>query len=377
MSTEQGVRALVAALDSAGDLPAGFGPLLERVPREKFIPDRIWVDPVPIDRATDPERWHRAVYSDTSIVTQFDNGRTCWPEVGDRPTCSASMPSVVAGMLDALDVHPGHTVLEIGTGTGYNAALLSELVGPDGSVVTLDIDHGIAEQARARLTADPGFPNVRTLTSDATNGASGHDPFDRTISTMAVPLGRIPLAWIAQSAIGGLVLTPVRADLTNGPLILFTADENTATGITLPMGVAFMESRTDRTPRPPRTPRHDHGPVDETTSDVDSLPMLDDPSSRWALAVAMPSCRYDIDYEGGKPVRAWLHDPLTGSHTTITKDGTDRCYIRQSGPRHLWDEAEIAYRWWDTTGRPHITDWQWTITPEGQHTRPRSGATKR
>jgi predicted methyltransferase len=55
-----------------------------------------------------------------------------WPQVGDRPICSASMPSVVLGMLDALDVQPGQSVLEIGTGTGFNAVLLAELVGPTG-----------------------------------------------------------------------------------------------------------------------------------------------------------------------------------------------------------------------------------------------------
>jgi hypothetical protein len=77
-------RALtVAELESAGDLAAGFGPLLRAVPREWFVPERIWVDREPIDRGGEAGRWARAVYGDCSVVTQFDDGRTRWPAVAD------------------------------------------------------------------------------------------------------------------------------------------------------------------------------------------------------------------------------------------------------------------------------------------------------
>lgn len=115
--------ALVDELGSAGNLPAGFGPLLQAVARERFISDHIWVDREPIDRVSQPDKWLRAVYSNSSLVTQFDDGRTRWPDVGEMPTCSASMPSTVVGMLHELDVRKGHSVLEIGTGTGFGAAL--------------------------------------------------------------------------------------------------------------------------------------------------------------------------------------------------------------------------------------------------------------
>jgi len=118
-----------AKLDATGDLPPGAGAVLRRVPREWFVPDRSWAPDGeryrPIDRAVDPEAWLAAVYRNAPIVTQFDDGQVPWPLVGDRPACSASMPSVVLGMLSALDVQPGQSVLEIGTGTGFNAALLA------------------------------------------------------------------------------------------------------------------------------------------------------------------------------------------------------------------------------------------------------------
>lgn len=109
---------VIEELDSAGDLPAGFGPVFHAVAREMFIPARMWVNADgeyrPIDRATQPDTWLSHVYSNRSIVTQFNDGQTKWPEAGTLPTSSASMPSVVAAMLSYLDVHPGHGVLEIG-----------------------------------------------------------------------------------------------------------------------------------------------------------------------------------------------------------------------------------------------------------------------
>ena len=95
--------------------------------REWFIPERTWrtrprggeqAQCVALDRATDPDRWLSAVRSDRVIVTQFDDGASTWPRVGRRPSCSCSMPSLVAGMLEALDVRDGCNVLEVGTGTG-------------------------------------------------------------------------------------------------------------------------------------------------------------------------------------------------------------------------------------------------------------------
>ncbi|HVQ95294.1 MAG TPA: methyltransferase domain-containing protein [Mycobacteriales bacterium] len=84
-------------------------------------------------------------YADEAIVTK-------WAADG-RPLSSSSQPAIMALMLEQLDVRPGHRVLEIGAGTGYNAALLAELVGPSGQVLTIDVDPELADQARAHLAA--------------------------------------------------------------------------------------------------------------------------------------------------------------------------------------------------------------------------------
>lgn len=108
-----------------------------------FVPHRAWFDdeagvPRPIEYGTD--EWAQAVYHcDELVVTQLDEGRVAWPGVSRVVTSSASQPSVVLRMLAALDVRPGHTVWEIGTGTGYNAALLGARLG-DENVTTIEID---------------------------------------------------------------------------------------------------------------------------------------------------------------------------------------------------------------------------------------------
>jgi protein-L-isoaspartate O-methyltransferase len=350
--------ALVKELDSAGDLPAGFGPLLESVPRELFIPVRIWVGGAPIDRATEPARWLAAVYGDNSIVTQFDDGQTRWPEVGRIPTSSASMPSVVVGMLAALGVSAGQAVLEVGTGTGYNAALLARLVGESGRVTTIEVDDGIAGAARESL-ARAGFGRVRTVVGDGASAACGG--VDRVIATMSVHLGRVPCAWVARTKPGGRIVTPVRAELASGPLVEFTVHgDGTATGRTLPMGVGFMESRLQRTGEAPEQDWERDG-TQESITTVEPRRVLEVPSPRWAVAVAVPSCRYGIEGE-----LVWLSDPVSGAWASAVPAGRGRFLVRQNGIRRLWDEVEIAYRWWCARGEPFITEWRWTITPDRQ-----------
>ncbi|HET9257082.1 MAG TPA: hypothetical protein VFO16_18055 [Pseudonocardiaceae bacterium] len=119
----------------SGKIPTAWAASFCAVDRAMFIPPRIWTyndrdEPQPLDRDADPQRWRQVVYSDTAIMTQFDNGTTAWPDTtGVLPTSSASQPSLVMDMLTSLDVRNGHRVLEIGTGTGYTAALLTARLG--------------------------------------------------------------------------------------------------------------------------------------------------------------------------------------------------------------------------------------------------------
>ena len=367
-------RGLVAELESAGVLPAEFSSAFPAVAREWFIPDQFWykdgedASDTPVDRATDPELWSSVVYSNRALVTQFDDGATAWPDIGHRPSSSSSMPSVVAGMIRALEPRPGDSVLEIGTGTGWNAAILSEIVGEIGRVSTIEVDPAVAGEARKSLDS-AGFSHVETIVGDAATGLPEGDRVDRVIVTAGVHLGQLPYEWIERVRPGGVIVAPMRLDLANGPLVRFVVGEDgAACGTAVPwMKVGFMDLRAQRGPSSALSELcWDDERADRTYTDVAPwVPLLAD-DHRWPLAVALPSCRYDVwKKTEDRPGVALLGDPGSGSWASVVQEG-DRYLVRQHGPRRLWDAAEAAYVWWQGKGKPPIEAWEWTITPDRQ-----------
>lgn len=114
-----------------------------------------------------------------------------------------SQPYIVAYMTDALDVAGDHTVLEIGTGSGYQAAVLAELVR---EVFTMEIVPELANHARLTLAAT-GYRNVHVRAGNGYDGWPDHAPFPRIIVTAAPPV--IPPALVEQLAVGGTMVVPV------------------------------------------------------------------------------------------------------------------------------------------------------------------------
>ena len=168
------LRGMLQELTTSGDLDLEWREAFLAVPRHAFIPDLIWQqkhgDLVPFRRADDPDRWLRLAYaSQQSLITQVDDGDPAGPGlIGDRISSSASQPNVVALMLAALDVQPGMRVCEIGTGTGYNAALLAHRLGAE-DVTTIEVDATVADRARAALATVPeaGSPAASLPASSA------------------------------------------------------------------------------------------------------------------------------------------------------------------------------------------------------------------
>jgi protein-L-isoaspartate(D-aspartate) O-methyltransferase len=109
-------------------------------------------------------------------------------------------------MLDQLGVRSGQRVLEIGSGTGWNAALLAHLVGPSGSVSTVDIQPEVVAQARANLDA-AGASGVRVVVGDGADGFPDEAPYDRIILTAAAR--DLSPAWSRQLAPGGRLVLPL------------------------------------------------------------------------------------------------------------------------------------------------------------------------
>jgi protein-L-isoaspartate(D-aspartate) O-methyltransferase len=151
------------------------------VPRHLFLPDMPPAE----------------VYRDQAIAIQSINGRV---------VSSSSQPTIMAIMLEQLQLQPGHRVLEIGSGTGYNAALMAHIVGATGEVVTIDIDEDIVNAARAHLTST-GFGHVHVICADGGLGYPDAAPYDRIILT--VNAADITPAWYTQLKPHGRLLLPL------------------------------------------------------------------------------------------------------------------------------------------------------------------------
>ncbi|MBV9142247.1 MAG: methyltransferase domain-containing protein [Pseudonocardiales bacterium] len=363
---------MVDELTAGGFLDPGWREAFLAVPRHAFIPDVVWQeqrrDVVPFQRAEDPSRWMQLAYASREfVITQVDDGNPVGPGlIGDAISSSASQPNVVALMLAALAVEPGMTVCEIGTGTGYNAALLAQRLGAD-HVTTIEIDPEIATRARAALSTN-GFGNVTVITGDGAYGYPPRAPYDRVLATAAV--ARVPYAWVAQTRPGGRVVTPWGTAYLNGALLSLTVGEDgTATG-RLVGNVAFMWLRAQRIPLAwIRDCVYDEDKAQVSHTGLHPGCVTGDYHAALAIGVLVPGCEYRLcraqDSSGEYTV--WFLDSHTQSWASIDyMPGTDTYEVNQLGPRRLWDEVEAAYTWWKQAGSPTADQWRFTVTPQGQ-----------
>jgi len=227
-------RAMVRGIVARGALDdPRWRAAFEEVPRHLFVPyyfvaggaDRLWCeDPDPRRRA----RWLRGAYADEALATRIRDGELI---------SSSSQPSLMARMLEELDVRDGQRVLEIGAGSGYNAALLAHRLGDD-AVTTIDLDPEITESARRHLAAAGHRPAV--VTGDGNRGWPARGPYDRIIATCTLP--RIPSAWLKQCVPGARILAPLATGLI-ALRVLDTAHGGCAEGRFLHTSAYFVPLR--------------------------------------------------------------------------------------------------------------------------------------
>lgn len=274
------------------------------VPRHLFVPyyyvgvrggyERRWGEHAD---SRQRERWLRGVYEDVPLATRLRDGEL---------VSSSSQPSLMATMLVALGVRDGDTVLEIGAGTGYNAALLSHRLG-DEHVTTVDLDPEITESARRHLDAAGYHPTV--VTGDGARGVPERAPFDRIIATCALP--SVPRAWLAQCAPGGRILTP----LATGLVLLRVADAAHAEGRFLDTPAYFVPLRGDTPPEPP-LPRLEGLPRRARGDDLFRFLLTltagslgpHEAYALWEREGEPPRERYGITVDGDR-AWSWLDDP--------------------------------------------------------------------
>jgi protein-L-isoaspartate(D-aspartate) O-methyltransferase len=239
-TNEQMVDRLIAegALWSA-PLVAAF----RATPRHRFI-DRVfhyhrrsgrWREV--ITRDPGPEEV-RLVYADRALITRVGSARPGGPEL---PISSSSQPSLMAQMLEDLQLERGQRVLEVGAGTGYNAALLAHVAGP-GQVLSIDVDRSVLSEAwdhlRAFADRQAGLRHA-----DGREGCAEAAPFDRLMVTAATP--DLEPAWLEQLAAGGLLLAPLALAPGLAYLIRGTVREGVFHG-RLTRAAYFMPLRAER-----------------------------------------------------------------------------------------------------------------------------------
>lgn len=334
---------LLDQLSAAGHLSQKWRASFAAVARHRFVPrfwalDRYNSPSVLVDGAADPrqiEEWLDGVYTDRPLVTTWSQST-----MGDRAvrlvTSSASQPSVVATMLDRLDVQPGHRVLEIGTGSGYNAALLCEYLDDCAAVVSVEIDPELARRAQKALDVAGYHPRIVVGDGSTTGKVTG--PFDRIIATCAVDV--VPDSWIEWLAPGGRLVAPSSAG--NALLVLVKVGDGRLEGRIDAFSVAFMSLRSA-----PEVSNEDGsafviGAGEERihlTSAVDPAVLRDRNFQLW-LAIAEPRLRLALgdDHQNSASVVYTRNNSATVDHNRSERGWP---VIQDEG--RLWSAVEAAW----------------------------------
>jgi len=381
--------ALAEELTAAGKLRSPhWQAALRAVPRHELVPVHYTMDP-------HTGAWSAAntaddlplVYSNTALFV-LPEGRS-----------STSMPGLMTRMLETLDIRDGHRVLEIGAGTGYNAALLCHRLGEE-HVFAVDVEPELVALARQRLARLGYHPTL--VAADGVHGLPEHAPYDRIVATCAVPA--VPWGWVAQIREDGLILVDVKIGQQAGNQVLLrrcgqrtqgqrtqgqrTQGQRTqgqgAQGRFDPTYGSFMSLRRAgaSTSAVPSHPTNRDGANRRTTTLELTRPWEQTAFWFFAHLVALPpgttfSLRGE---EPHRPPRNTVLHCADGSWCEVREDpGNDGSrVVWETGPRPLWRLIEDSHAQWRRLGRPGWERFGLTVTaerhciwldsPEGEHT---------
>jgi protein-L-isoaspartate(D-aspartate) O-methyltransferase len=331
-------------------LNAALAAAFATVPREAFVVNGfqgrngVWVRP-------DDREFLDTVYRDDVLVTK----------VNDKiPVSSSSQPSLMALMLAALDVRPGMRVLEIGTGTGYNAALLAAL---GAEVISVDVQADVAERARAALDR-AGVAGVTVVHGDGYAGTPGRR-FDRVIVTVGVA-GLSP-HWLAQLD-GGHAIVPVEHAGTH-PVLTVRGTANGPVHAVPVCPAGFMSAAGPLT-------AHHPGAHPEPASAKTLPAFVPAAEPRWARPLDSRAYR-DLWYAAGVWHRRATYAALPGyDHGCLTLIDTERTggaailpngAVWAGGPQATSFAAQaddLVQRWTDE-GAPPLQAWRITLAGAG------------
>lgn len=365
--------ALRDELVAAGKLTAPeWQSALLAVPRHEFVPEFYEKGP---DSATwelvsgssdaTRQRWWNRVWANTSLVTQLGEVGRWGPQVTTGPISSSSAPSLMTRMLEALDIRDGHRVLEIGTGTGYNAALMSHRLG-DEKVFSVDVDAGLLDSARDRLAALGYRPTLAAV--DGVTGLPEHAPYDRILATCAV--SRVPWSWAEQTAEGGLILVDLKACASVGNLVLLRREHDRLEGRFDSDYATFMHMRTPTFHTEPKAgPARNRAEARRTTTTLTQERLWEN-VPLWFLLRLWQRGRVGFGYAMDPETRgpgAVFFSAEDGSWCELSPASAEGIReVWEGGPRSLWASIEAGMEFWRRQGEPGWDRFGLTVQPGRQ-----------
>lgn len=339
-----------------------------RTPRHVFVPtwweadDGRWELREPVNE----EQWFPAAYADRSLITRVgelhaDQAKPDAHPTG-RPTSSATLPSLVVSMFQHARIDDGDELLDVGTGSGYGAALAAHRLGED-AVTSIDVDPYLVEAARDRLATIGLHPTVEDI--DATGPLPVKAAtFDRIVATVAVRT--VPVSWLSSLCTGGRLVTTIA-----GTSLILTAEkraDGAAVGRVEWDRAGFMPARHGGNYPAGASgllaAAHDVDGEDVTTS---PYPVVD-VANAWdldsMLGITAPGIEHAYQDDGHRRTAVMAH--ADGSWARATSVDSGRPTIHQGGPRRLWDVLDKLRAYWLQHGELPARGARVLITPDGE-----------
>jgi protein-L-isoaspartate O-methyltransferase len=349
-------RALADSLEASGDLvSAHWRRAVEETPRHPFVPAYYLPQGgVPTTwrkvTAQDGDEWLRTAYENRTLVTRFSE-----PGSG-LPTSSSTAPSLVVRMLELLDVEKSDDVLDLGTGTGYQTALLAHRLSSPEQLVSADIDPELTDAATRALSGLGLAPQLRTV--DGTSEEWGEQAFDKIIASCALPRVSGPL----RSALrpGGRLIANLFPPLSNTLVVLDHQPNGSLKGRFHPDGGSFMAARVSGPSPDPETPER---PSESGTTEVPQE-AFDNYHFLFLLAAHLPGAQLQYGTTAEATTRRIV---VPGGWAQATYGAGSTWSWAEAGGHGVWETVERRWQWFNDLDQPTWDRFGLTVTPENTH----------
>ncbi|RNL87054.1 methyltransferase domain-containing protein [Halostreptopolyspora alba] len=320
-----------------------------------------WQDGLRVDGSTEPDQWLATAYADTSVITSLGGAHADLADEPDpagsgKPTSSATAPGLVVRMYRHARMERAESILDVGTGSGYGAALLAARFGDD-RVTSIDVDSYLVEAARHRLDQIGFRPRVEVC--DAT--ADLPRAYDRIVAMMAMP--HIPGSWMRSLRPGGRLVTTLE-----GVWAIITATmgaDGCARGRVEWDRAAFMGTRSASDYSVDRSQVAWAHATDEQVSQgrYPVLELTECWELRSLLEIEAPGITHHYEEANGVRTAVMVHPD--GSWARAHARGYALPEVHQGGPRRLWDVLDGLREQWVRNGELPLYGARVFITPDG------------